>query len=446
MKEKPFGDKEVDCDDTDAPCVLIWNGNEWVPRKPGLELDLDEENSSQKINKFNISTVISATLDIFISRNIFEDVSRQNMLLPFVTNLFILVVLATIFTLVTFIEQFQYESNILSFNCFITMIAILVCYGLFSILLQKLQKTIVAEESTTLFIIDFLNMILSAIITVALPLAMFLLTYLSRNNYVYFYTLSSNENITEIKTFPVQMNHEISVNINQVYLFDEIMWNIDTASHNNYTDNNIKLVFCDDSFKCDNLKVKHAMIHFDSNNVFRQSSPYSIRNIEQFSISELYNSVKELGHVYFSNSELTIEHITHVLNCTRSLSISFNEIAESDQDNCRQEKFLNYYNKIAERKCLKFNDQIEPLDIVCGRNQQLNEIAFLNKNMYLKKNYLSFPTGLGENFCCINSSHFVEYYGECSYKLSFDYLDRKSNYYETPNCPVFNHRKHSLVL
>ena len=446
MKEKPFGDKEVDCDDTDAPCVLIWNGNEWVPREPGLELDLDVENSTLQNKPLNISTVITATLNIFISRNIFEGLSKQNSFLTFVTNLLICAVIATILCLVTFIQQFQYESNILSFNSFIVVTFILLCNGLFSVLLQKFC---ILDNIMPTFVAKFVSIIFSTIIIIVLPLTIYLFIIFNESNHVYFYAINSKFNFTEVKTFPLQINHELSVNTNQMYSFDEIVWNIEEDSYKNITNNTIKLVFCDNSLNCDNLKTKNALkLHLDSNNVFRQSSPYYLRNIgnpgTQFRISDLYKSAKELGHVYFSNSGPTIEKIAHILKCSKSLSISINNFIISDENNCKQGKFLNYDHKIVERICFKFNDKIVPLDIVCGRKQQLNKFTFLNNNKYITKKYLSFPSGFKDIYCCLNNSHFLEYYGECSYPLFSLNLDSRIIYYETPNCPVLNHRKHSL--
>ena len=445
-KDKPFEDKEVDCDDTDAPCVLIWNGNGWVPREPGPGLDLDEENSTQQNKPINISTVITASLNIFISRNIFEGLSKQNMFLTFVTNLLILAVIAIIFILVAFFEQFNYESNILSFNSFIAMTVILFCYGLFSLLFQKYY---LFDNMKPVFIITFVSIVFSIIIIIALPLTIIVFKNFNRSNHAYFYTINSNVNITEIKTFSVQMNHEVSVSAEQIYLFNEIMWNIDDTSHINITNNNIKLVFCYNSLNCDNLNIKHALkIHFDTNNVLRQSSPTSLSNIGNsgtlFSIFELYDSAKESGHVYFSNSEPTIERITYVLNCSNSHSISTLDLSYSNDNRCAQVKYLNYDLKITEKKCFKYNEKIIPLDILCRRQQHLNKITFNNQKNQLLKNQQTFYSGLRAEYCCLNSSHFLENYGECSDKLSLSYLDSKSYNYETPNCPIFNHRKHSL--
>ena len=328
------------------------------------------------------------------------------------------------------------------------MTVILFCFGL---IFPFFQKYYLFENVMPVFFFNVLSYIFSTFIIILIPLTIIVFKNVNGSNHIYFYTINSNENITEIKTFPVRMNHEVSVNIDQVYLFNEIMWNIDNSSHNNITNNNIKLVFCDNSFKCDNLNIKNALkIEFDSNKELRQSSPTSFGNIgksgTQFSISELYNSAKESGHVYFSYSEPTIEQITQLVKCSKSLSISINEIGESDQNNCKQEKFLNYENKIVERKCLKFKDQIVPLDIICGRNQQLNKFTFFKENSFIKKNYLNFPTGLGEIYCCLNSSHFLEFYGECSHKLSMSYFDKRINDYETPDCPIHKCRKHSLFF
>lgn len=302
------------------------------------------------------------------------------------------------------------------------------------------------------FISNSVSIIFSFIIIIALPLIMYICIQYNGNIHVYFYTIDSNADFTKVKTLPIEINHEVSVNIDQVYSFDEILWNIDNVSYENITIDKIKLVFCDNSFKYDNLDIRHALkIHFDPNNVLRQSSQTSLSNNgnsgTQFRISDLYYSAKKSGHVYFSISEPTIEHLTPILNCSNSLSVSINNFIGSDENNCQQEKLLSYDQKIVERKCLKYNnDQIEPLEILCGRNQHLNKIAFLNKNMYIKKNYLSFPSGLGENFCCLNSSHFLVYYGECSDQMSPLNLDSRSIDYETPNCPIYNNRQHSLFL
>ena len=82
-------------------------------------------------------------------------------------------------------------------------------------------------------------------------------------------------------------------------------------------------------------------------------------------------------------------------------------------------------------------------DLVCGRYQEIHKVAFLYKDEYLTKKYLSFPLGLKDIFCCLNSSHFLEYYGECSYKIPFNKFDETSYDYETPDCPIHNNRKHS---
>ena len=437
-KDKPFEDKEVDCDDTDAPCVLIWNGNEWVPREPGLELELDEEKSTQHDNRMNISTVVTATLNIFIS--------RQNMFLTFVTNLLILAVIAIIFFLVAFMEQFHYESNILSYISFIAMTVILFCYGLIS---PFFQKYYLFENVMPVFFFNVVSIVFSVIIIIALPLTIIVFNNFNGSNHVYFYTFNSNENITKIKTFPVQLNHEVSVSAEQIYLFNEIMWNIDNTSHINITSNNVKLVFCDYSWNCDNLKIKNVLkIHFDSNNEFRQSSPTPLSKIGNFgtqlSISELYNSAKESGHVYFSNSEPTIEQIGKALRCSKSLSISLNNFIESEENHCKQEKFFNLDNKIVERKCMSVKEKIIPIDVICGLNQEINKLIFLNKDKYIMKDSLTFPSGFREYYCCLNNSHFLEYFGECSEKLLLNDLESRKNNYETPNCPILNHRKHSL--
>ena len=207
MKEKPFEDIEVDFDDTDAPCVLIWNGNEWVPREPGL--DLDEENSTEHNNPMNISTVITATLNIFISRNIFEDLSRQNILLPIVTNLLILAVIVTIFCLVTYIQQFHYEPNILVFNSFIGIIVGLFCYGFLSPAAQKLY---LMQKIKHKLITEILSIIISILFVLTLPFVILLCIKVEGNGEFYFYTINSDDNLTEVKMFPFKTNQELTLN------------------------------------------------------------------------------------------------------------------------------------------------------------------------------------------------------------------------------------------
>lgn len=116
------------------------------------------------------------------------------------------------------------------------------------------------------------------------------------------------------------------------------------------------------------------------------------------------------------------------------------------EKSCVQGKFLNFNDEIVERRCFMDNDKVTPKDIVCGINQSLNKLKFFNGKSPLQRKHLKFESGLDETYCCHNTSHFIEYYGECTFEIYSNYSKNISKYFETPNCPIHRFRKHSRFM
>ena len=377
---------EKACDDTDAPCILIWNGNEWMPRTVDQDLDLGKD-SSQDHKPLKTSIFLLATLNIFFSKNIFIKMNGQYMILHSISNFVLMAVISIIFCLVTFVERFHYETNILKFNSFLIITVFVIMFGVLSSIFHKYNLfQLIISQCISKYVIIFTSLIIIA----AIPLALlFVYIHIGRSSKFYFFTINTKEKYTEVKTFPFQTNQKVLANLKESFQFNEIVWDNHLKS-NNFTHS--KLIFCNSPLFCDTFQLEDSVkILVSPTNSLRYSSPHffgKINSLIGVNLSDLYNFSKVSGYVHYSKLKPSSETLHNLLNCSTSLSMNIidpNLELLKDEQVCLQEKFLNLNNRVMERRCIVYESKLSVLDIQCGQTLPLEQIAFISSTKVIKK-------------------------------------------------------------
>ena len=366
----------------------------------------------------NFSCCVKACLHILMPLNF-------DILLFIVTNILILINVFVVICLVKFLKQFNYEKNEINDNLFVVIVLSIACYGVLSSLLCILtsKKWFLSGQ--------FVNISVALFFLLALPFIIVLSNFIFSTNEIYLFTIQSNKTLTEIEYFTF---HASSLPFSSKINYNDISWNIN--NENNSLTNKLCFSFDDSDHCAEKDKDLTIKIFLDKRNINK--------------IERLQSIAQKSGYIYISNARPTFSELTKLLQCSSCTKIYVNHVKEDKYDNqCRQFKFLNFDNKIVERKCIfDENNSVKKLDVMCNKIQPLNDFVFYGDSKVLNKEYFSFTTGLTKDFCCANQTHFVEYIGKCS-EFTINYLDELKFLklkYKTPDCPVFNNRKYASYI
>ena len=385
-------------------------------------LQLKKETDSE-----NISSCVNAFLHIQMPLNVEKD-----LLVLIVTNTSILINVFVVFFLVKFLNQFDYENNVINENLFIVLILVILCYGvscsLFGIYTVKMRP--LSGKYGSIF-----NFSISPLILISFPLVVILTNFVFPNNEIYLFTIESDGNLTEIEAFPFQISSLPEDDLSKFEInYNDISWNIDDENNSHAK----KLCFeIDHSGQCNRKD-------------FPLTISVSMKSLDK--LEKLRLLVRSTDKVFISNARPTLSDVAKQLNCSSATTIYVNSIKKNlDDYPCRQSKFLDFDNQIVERKCIAFgNSKIKKLDVKCNKIQNLNDISFNNGSSILKINYLTFTSiGHQHDFCCNNKTHFSEYLGECSVfkNAYFSQIKAFTTKYRTPDCSFFESRiKYSMFL
>ena len=386
-----------------------------------MKNDRDLSSSKKETNKENILGCVKACLNIVMPLNFDRDI-----LLFIVTNILILINVFVVFCLVKFLKQFNFENNVINNDLFVVIVLCIICYGVFCSLFA-----IFAVKMWPLCD-KYCSLTISVVVLISFPLFVILSNFVFSKNEIYFYTIQSNENLTEIEEFNFQISSFPEGDVSKIILnYNDISWNMENENNSQAS----KLCFSFDSRHCAHKEFA-LTIFVDEQHLNK--------------VEKLRYLARQSGNVYISKNRLKISVIKNLLKCSSSTKIYVNNEGENGEDyQCLQFKFLNFDNEIVERTCITLEDNniVQKLDIKCNVVQNFNEFVFFDGNEILNKEYLTFKSGLKNNLCCKNRTHFVEYIGQCS-KTAY-YFSQSENFklkYRTPDCPVFGYRKYALFL
>ena len=203
----------------------------------------------------------------------------------------------------------------------------------------------------------------------------------------------------------------------------EIYW--DSAACKNISVHDKMLIIVDKSYsECQNIQASNNplvnILFLELDTQYRSSSGYNT-DTEQLIINMKYdlqrmeNDVKKYNYLYLSRDEPNPSIIRQYLSCSQSSIVQI-RFDENIRDNgCITVKTLNMSGQLIEIQCVYINNIMYSVYVPCNtissspkfmyNKEELTAVKFVDKN------------GGMFNSCCINSTHHVNYFGHCEFKI-----------------------------
>ena len=383
-------------DSVDGPhtYALIWNGNEWSSKLS----DSTDQNSSKENNK-TYKIRCSPILQGFISSVIYipteQDGTLWGTLCACMGNGILVIVVATIYVLVNYVDSFQYKQNFINNAQFCTICNILIVYALLSPICVITKNS--CWNNSFRLICSFLALIL--IVLVPFTIVMFMNNTVSINNYLF--TIEESSKGAVISTIvPMKRENEYQ----KKYMYPEIYW--DKTCAEPLTPNH-RLVFVNDKNQAckEIMKTNITSINVYDNVNLRSSSPNQ-HDIPRSQIIELQSAVKRLGVLFTSDKDLTAKSVGQYLSCSDSDQIHIIHDSRSLPGNMNPIKTLHKDGLISERISVTFKNVQHTADVQCKLIP--TKIKLFHENIEIQ------PSKINNTYiCCLNNTHYLESFGLC---------------------------------
>ena len=226
------------------------------------------------------------------------------------------------------------------------------------------------------------------------------------------FTLQEDDHIIHTNIFPVEVKG--SHNLKKVMSFsdDEIYWNI-----KEYVSKRNLLVICDTISECQNSHATLSLYLESTGNNLRSSSPRSELNDEIISLVSKNSDKRELKNIILKSKTLHISSeipndniIKTLVQCSNNVEI--NVVSKLPRNSQCNQKYLTEDGLFNEIKCLRIDKVTNYVPIQC---KVLNEhYRFLVNKTVLDLQEQTLKSGMKGPNCCINSTHFVSFYGHCN--------------------------------
>ena len=415
--------REKQFDETDAP-GKIWNGSGWIFLNPKEDLNLTQSEKRNMENNKEIKSVIKVLLQLIL-----PDVKYKANIM--IINFSLICVMIILAYLVNIDMSFNYEPSILDNQAFNTLQTLIFIYGVTSTILLIDKDIINCTNSNS-------KPLLMIIMITLIPAAMLILyTRIAPNLHIF--TVIKNKDFYGIEVFTGKiLNGQNAFKFGLVIDFDvnDIQWN-----NQDFKNKKNKLVFCRDQINCDGDNAKLVIIMQNNYRNLRSSSrqPQILKNKKivliksDFNVNVLQAASKNTKQLFISTKPPDIVMYSQILKCN-----SFQNIQVIDNTfinfKCNQ-TYICANGTIIQRFCLKSNSGLTNFLLTC--NKIKDDFSFVKNKTKLTVNNLSFKNEIRNDYCCLNSSHFVSFYGDCLY--DFKSTNTSNSYYmQHEQCFRFN--------
>ena len=404
--------KEKIYDETDAP-GKIWNGSEWIFLNQKDDIKLTQSEKRDMKNNKEIKSVINLLLQLIL-----PDIKYKANIM--IVNFSLICVLIILAYLVNIDLSFNYEPSILDNQAFNTLQTIIIIYGVTStiLLINKVIINCTNGNSKPPLII----------IVIALIPAAMLILYTRIVPNLHIFTVIKNKDFVNIEEFTGNI-----LNDQNTFKFDLVDFDVNDIQWNNqdFKNKKNKLVFCRDQMNCDDDNAKLVIIMQNNYRNLRSSSrqPQILSNNNviliksDFNVNVLQAASKNTQQLFISTKPPDIAMYSKILKCN-----SFKNIQVIDntfiQFKCNQ-TYIYTNGTIFQRFCLKSKSGFTNFLLTC--NKIKDDFSFVKNKTKFTLNDLSFKNDIRNNYCCLNSSHFVSFYGDCSY--DFKSTNTSNSYY-----------------
>ena len=395
-----------------GPFAMIWTGENWIPRY----LHSSKINSNTQEGRGELPMISKGLLRIFIPCS--KNTNRLCHL--YFDNILILLICAAIFMLVQFSSFFMYEQNNITNQLFIKLSILIFCYGAFSPLLVFLIPYHFAKSFLT---VTFT--FLSCLAVLVFPVVLYITGKPVVTMQQYLFTLSQS---SDLIVSPVILANIESIDYNNDRDFGLEDIYLNTSCDENITNKHL-LIFIDlKSEKCKSIKLNSTLDVFVQKHktTTRVSSPklnnlFTIKNLTELRTISGNNTLK-IGNMSYMLSVLKMNSV-----CSPSVNV---EIILSNNDPCKQQKFLDENSFVYEQQCIRFNNLIHRINVHCG---QLNSAYKVVKGGQLLKNsnFLGLDNSQYQS-CCLNDTHSLQVLGNCS-PLTYTF-NRSINFEPVQEC------------
>ena len=402
--------------------ALIWSGRKWIHKG----LDHSEKQFRDTDSHSKLSYILKGSLRIVAP--IFSGITGSKAIKnTLIDNVLIILIISQIFSLINYVDYFQYEESILSNTELIKITIFLLCYGIFSPFLVLLNSN--GFSKIFQYVCSFVFLIVIVVIPILLcnskPLK------LSGDNLKIFIIKNNSSGYF----LDVLANLESSkYNLGHKYKTSNIYW--DTTCKDDAIHNKTLLLINLLNKDCMSLLNKRNNISvpimsiYDANIHRSSSKKVSRPNLHYLSSYIHLVMAGNVDHIYIGNLTYMLSVVKENTFCSSTTNV---ELTRKRKKNCQQYKYLTYETDIYEMQCVEIMGSKYTIDVSC--NTKFNSsFNILRNETKIKPRPLLSDNGLTYNSCCLNKTYSVQIFGDC-YRPQLIFLQYKSiSFNEKSSC------------